>query len=64
MFELGRTLKPHGLKGEVAIKLDVDVPSTMPLWTWCGWSDKDAWFPTHSIHRHPSQTTVVQFDGV
>lgn len=26
MFTLGRTLKPHGLKGDVAIKLDVDIP--------------------------------------
>ena len=27
MFALGRTLKPHGLKGDVAVKLDVDAPS-------------------------------------
>ena len=26
MFVLGKTLKPHGLKGDVAVKLDVDVP--------------------------------------
>ena len=26
MFILGRTLRPHGLKGDVAVKLDVDVP--------------------------------------
>ena len=26
MFVLGKTLKPHGLRGDVAVKLDVDVP--------------------------------------
>ena len=48
MYVLGKTLKPHGLKGDVAVKLDVDVPqhySGLDM-VWCG--GKGPSFPTTS----------------
>jgi len=65
MFELGRTLKPHGLKGEVAIKLDVDVPqhyASLDM-VWVERQGTLVPYTIQSISIRP-KTTVVQFDGV
>ena len=65
MFELGRTLKPHGLKGEVAIKLDVDVPqhyASLDM-VWVERQGTLVPYTIQSIAIRP-KTTVVQFDGV
>ncbi len=65
MFELGRTLKPHGLKGEVAIKLDVDVPKHYAAldMVWVERQGTLVPYTIQSIAIRP-KTTVVQFDGV
>ena len=65
MFELGRTLKPHGLKGEVAIKLDVDVPKHYASLDMV-WVERQGTLVPYSINSISirPKTTVVQFDGV
>ncbi|MDA8695354.1 ribosome maturation factor RimM [Flavobacteriales bacterium] len=65
MFELGRTLKPHGLKGEVAIKLDVDVPKHYAGldMVWVERQGTLVPYTIESIAIRP-KTTVVQFHGV
>ena len=64
MFELGRTLKPHGLKGEVAIKLDVDVPKHYASLDMV-WVERQGTLVPYSINSISirPKTTVVQFDG-
>lgn len=65
MFELGRTLKPHGLKGEVSIKLDVDVPShyvDLDM-VWVERQGTLVPYPIESISIRP-KSTVVRFEGV
>ena len=56
MFELGRTLKPHGLKGEVAIKLDVDVPKHYASLDMV-WVERQGTLGSlqHQLHLHSSQ---------
>lgn len=65
MFELGRTLKPHGLKGEVAIKLDVDVPKHYASLDMV-WVERQGTLVPYTIQAIAirPKTTVVQFDGV
>lgn len=65
MFELGRTLKPHGLKGEVAIKLDVDEPARyvdLDL-VWVERQGTLVPYAIESISIRP-KSTVVRLEGV
>ena len=65
MFELGRTLRPHGLKGEVAIKLDVDKPGHYAKldMVWVERQGTLVPYGIHSVSIRP-KSTVVQFDGI
>ncbi|MBL6646029.1 MAG: 16S rRNA processing protein RimM [Flavobacteriales bacterium] len=65
MFELGKTLKPHGLKGEVAIKLDVDVPQHYAKldMVWVERQGTLVPYTITSISIRP-KSTVVTFEGV
>ena len=65
MYELGRALKPHGLKGEVAIKLDVDDPRHYAELDMVWVDRRGALVPYTilSISIRP-KSTVVRFDGV
>lgn len=65
MFELGRTLKPHGLKGEVAIKLDVDEPghyANLDM-VWVERQGTLVPYGLNSVSIRP-KSTVVQFEGI
>lgn len=65
MFELGRALKAHGLKGEVGIKLDVDDPSRYANLDMVWVERQGALVPYSitSISIRP-KSTVVRFEGI
>lgn len=65
MFELGRALKPHGLKGEVAIKLDVDDPRRYADLDMV-WVERQGTLVPYSILSISirPKSTVVKFEGV
>ncbi len=65
MFELGKTLKPHGLKGEVSIKLDVDDAGRYQNLDMV-WVERQGTLVPYailSISIRP-KSTVVQFEGI
>ena len=65
MFVLGKTLKPHGLKGDVAIKLDVDVPqhyASLEM-VWVRRQGTLVPYALSSVSVRP-KVTVVHFEGV
>jgi 16S rRNA processing protein RimM len=65
MYELGRALKPHGLKGEVSIKLDVDDPrhyADLDM-VWLERQGTLVPYSILSISIRP-KSTVVRFDGI
>lgn len=65
MFVLGKTLKPHGLKGDVAVKLDVDVPQHYAGldMVWVQRQGTLVPYPLTSVSVRP-KVTVVHFEGV
>ena len=65
MFELGRTLKPHGLKGEVAIKLDVDDARRYEGLDMV-WVERQGTLVPYSILSMSirPKSTVVRFEGI
>lgn len=65
MFELGKALKPHGLKGEVAIKLDVDEPHRYAEldMVWVERQGTLVPYAIQSISIRP-KSTVVTLEGV
>lgn len=65
MYVLGKTLKPHGLKGDVAVKLDVDVPqhySGLDM-VWVRRQGTLVPYNLSSVSVRP-KVTVVHFEGV
>ena len=65
MFVLGKTLKPHGLKGDVAVKLDVDVPQHYAGldMVWVQRQGALVPYPLTSVSVRP-KVTVIHFEGV
>ena len=65
MFELGKTLKPHGLKGEVAIKLDVDDAHRYQGLDMV-WVERQGTLVPYSILSMSirPKSTVVRFEGI
>lgn len=65
MFLLGKTLKPHGLKGDVAVKLDVDIPQHYAALDMVWVRRQGALIPyaVASVSVRP-KVTVVHFEGV
>ena len=65
MFVLGKTRKPHGLKGDVAVKLDVDVPQHYAGldMVWVQRQGTLVPYPLASVSVRP-KVTVVHFEGV
>lgn len=65
MFVLGKTLKPHGLKGDVAVKLDVDVPQHYAGldMVWVRRQGTLVPYTLSSVSVRP-KVTVVHFEGI
>ena len=65
MFLLGKTLKPHGLKGDVAVKLDVDIPQHYAGldMVWVRRQGALVPYALSSVSVRP-KVTVVHFEGV
>ena len=65
MYILGKTLKPHGLKGDVAVKLDVDVPQHYAGldMVWVRRQGALVPYSLSSVSVRP-KVTVVHFEGV
>lgn len=65
MFVLGKTLKPHGLKGDVAVKLDVDIPQNYVGldMVWVKRQGTLVPYALNSVSVRP-KVTVVHFEGV
>lgn len=64
MFVLGKTLKPHGLKGDVAVKLDVDVPNQYRDldMVWVSRQGSLVPYPLTMVSVRP-KVTVFHFEG-
>lgn len=65
MFELGRVLKPHGLKGDVAVRFDVDNPNRYAGLDMVWMAHRGALVPyTISWIAIRPKSTVIHFEGV
>ena len=64
MFVLGKTLKPHGLKGDVAVKLDVDIPNQYRDldMVWVSRQGSMVPYPLTMVSVRP-KVTVFHFEG-